>query len=656
MAAMTALSLAWIEIGRGAINHIWQSTLVAGVAWLITLALRRNHAAARHAVWLAASLKFLVPFALLVSAGSYVEWRPVDIPARPQVAFVMETIGQPFSAPSTGEVRAMPPAPRSAIALTSVLVGVWLVGVAAMLVIWCARWRRVSAIVRAGTPAREGPVVDALRRLEGIASGKRRLAVVVSDAPLEPGVFGILRPVLLWPRRMSEHLDDAHIEAILAHELSHVRRRDNLAAAAHMVVQAMFWFHPLVWWLGARLMDERERACDEDVVRLGNDPRTYAESILKTCQFFVAPSLACVAGVTGSDLKKRIEHIMINDSRAPLSPWKKALLALAATGAVAAPVGVGVLNAPRLRAQTPVGNERAAVPKIQTRLLVQQDATAKAAFAVRSQSPAATAVAQPAFDVTSVKPNNTGSGQIGMMPAGGGGWRGTNVTLGMLIRISSQLQDNQIIGGPNWLFSERFDVLGSGTAPGRDGTMFAKLQTLLADRFSLVTHTEKRELPVYKLSLVRRDGKIGPKMQLSTADCPVPPPPLGRGNPLPPGPMSPAQVQRCGMTIGPGRFAGGSVSMPQLAASLSRIVGSMVVDTTNLAGNFELTLEYAPDPNMGGRSDFQGLLPPLAPERPSIDGPSIFSALQEQLGLKLESTKGLVDVLVIDRAEKPTQD
>ena len=99
--------------------------------------------------------------------------------------------------------------------------------------------------------------------------------------------------------------------------------------------------------------------------------------------------------------------------------------------------------------------------------------------------------------------------------------------------------------------------------------------------------------------------------------------------------------------------------MAQLATNLSRIVGGIVVDKTNLAGNFELTLEYAADPNMGGRGDFQGLPPPLAgagPERPATDSPSIFSALQEQLGLKLESTKGPVDVLVIDRAEKPTPD
>ena len=77
-----------------------------------------------------------------------------------------------------------------------------------------------------------------------------------------------------------------------------------------MAVQAIFWFHPLVWWIGARLVDERERACDAEVVRLGSDPRVYAESLLKTCQFYVESPLVCVSGVTGSDLKKGIEQIM----------------------------------------------------------------------------------------------------------------------------------------------------------------------------------------------------------------------------------------------------------------------------------------------------------------------------------------------------------
>ena len=83
-----------------------------------------------------------------------------------------------------------------------------------------------------------------------------------------------MHPVLLWPEGLSERLDDAHLEAVIAHELCHVRRRDNLAAAIHMLVEAVFWFHPLVWWLGARLIDERERACDEEVLQRGSAPHT----------------------------------------------------------------------------------------------------------------------------------------------------------------------------------------------------------------------------------------------------------------------------------------------------------------------------------------------------------------------------------------------
>jgi beta-lactamase regulating signal transducer with metallopeptidase domain len=99
---------------------------------------------------------------------------------------------------------------------------------------------------------------------------------------MEPGVFGWRSPVLLWPRGIEERLTDLQIDAIVAHEIAHMRRRDNLTSALHMIVQAIFWFHPLTWWIGTRLVDERERACDEDVLRGGSRPDVYAESILKT--------------------------------------------------------------------------------------------------------------------------------------------------------------------------------------------------------------------------------------------------------------------------------------------------------------------------------------------------------------------------------------
>src|ERR1700722_9067815 len=104
---------------------------------------------------------------------------------------------------------------------------------------------------------------------------------------MEPGILGIVRPVLIWPQGISEHLPDPHLRSILVHELWHVHRKDNMAAAMHMLVEAAFWFHPAVWWVGAQLVEERERACDEQVLGLGNEPSVYAESILKACKFCI---------------------------------------------------------------------------------------------------------------------------------------------------------------------------------------------------------------------------------------------------------------------------------------------------------------------------------------------------------------------------------
>jgi uncharacterized protein (TIGR03435 family) len=258
------------------------------------------------------------------------------------------------------------------------------------------------------------------------------------------------------------------------------------------------------------------------------------------------------------------------------------------------------------------------------------------------------------FDVTSVKPNNSGSGMIRMLPAANGGWQAENVSLGMLVRLAYQLQDNQIVGGPKWLFDDRFDIMGTGAAPGRDGPPFDKVKSLLADRFHLVTHMEKREQSMFALVLARRDGKLGEKMTPSSTDCsPTGPFGRGRGQPAPP---APGERPKCGFMIGPGRIMVGGQTMAALATNLSRFVGGIVVDKTGLAGTYDVELSYAPDPGISltGRD-----LPPQPGGQPPVantDAPSIFAAVQEQLGLKLEPTKGPVDVLVIDSAEHPTQD
>ena len=334
--------------GTAMANHLWQSTLFAILAAVSTLALRKNQASLRHHLWLAASFKFLVPFSLLMTLGSHLARLHGSADSQPVFYFVLQTMSQPFQ-----------PAPDSQGLLASSLLrwlpGVvailWLAGFVTVIGLWWLRWRRVAAVIRGGVPVSHGREVEALRRVEKFAGIRSPISLRSSQTSLEPGIFGILRPLLLWPAGISHQLQDAHLEAILTHEVQHVRRRDNLAAAMHMAVEAIFWFHPLVWWLGARLVEERERACDEEVLRLGNEPEIYAESILKTCEFCVASPLACVSGVTGADLKQRIVRIMTQHSVDKLGFLKKSLLVAIGTGVVAAPIIAGLIKAPVATAQ-----------------------------------------------------------------------------------------------------------------------------------------------------------------------------------------------------------------------------------------------------------------------------------------------------------------
>src|SRR5580658_10329342 len=306
-------------------NHLWQSTLFAAAAGLLCLALGKQRAQVRYGVWLAASVKFLVPFALLVSIGSQFHWRAAASIAQSPVPVTMEQISQPFARPTSAPALAVPTTASQAAA---VLFAIWFCGFAAVGVAWLRRWWNIRAVVRAASPV---PIDIPVRTLS-------------SSAPVEPGVFGIFRPVLLLPEGILERLSPAQFDAILAHELCHVRRRDNFAAAVHMSVEAIFWFHPLAWWIGSRLMEERERACDEEVLRNAAEPEVYAEGILNVCKFYLASPLRCVSGVTGSNLKKRIEEIMTRRALYNLSLGKKLLLAGAALVAIGMPVVIGILN------------------------------------------------------------------------------------------------------------------------------------------------------------------------------------------------------------------------------------------------------------------------------------------------------------------------
>lgn len=609
-------------------DHLWQSTMFAAGAALLTLAFRRNRAQVRHWLWLAASIKFLIPFAALLWVGTRIELVPIERSGQTVVGF-LDNAAQPFSQPVPPRLSMRgrpvpPPPPNSLLTLaTRGFLVIWPAGSLVLLSMWAVRWRRVARAVRHASPITHGPLVDTLRRLEGDTP---RLRLVSSNQTVEPGVFGIVRPVLMWPSGIEERLSAEQIEAILAHEVAHVQRRDNLAAAVHMTVQAVFWFHPLVWWIGARLISERERACDEDVMRHGTPPDVYAESILRTVQFYVESPLVCVAGVTGSDLKKRVEHIMTNDATFVLSIARRIVLATSLVASIAIPIGIGIVTSPRLAAQ-----------------IVAPKADA------------------PTFEVASVKRSEAGAPS--MSRGAPGRYTSQNMPVSRMIRMAYGIHETQIIGGPDWIRSDGYavDATTGGTAKTQMPVM---MQTLLRDRFKLTFHSEQRDLPIYALVVERRDGRVGPGLKrIPDDECPPPGSPRRKTAPPAeptgalPSPFDPNAVAPCGSTIfGPGRLLAHGVPINMLAQTLANLpaltaFNRPVSNLTKLEGFYDFDFRWISEFGRGG------LLPVGASTATSDPGeePAIFTALQDQLGLKLNPQRATLDVLVIDSIERPTE-
>jgi uncharacterized protein (TIGR03435 family) len=591
-------------------DHLWQSTLFAAAVGILTLAMKANQARVRYWLWLAASLKFLVPFSFLTVIGLRLASRFGPTAPTPRVSFVMDQIARPF-APLQHAVptAAAAPAPSGAFPLAALLL-LWSFGCAAVLLYSWQRWRRVRAIVKASTalPA------DRWRALG--------IRVVSSPAALEPGVFGIFRPVLYLPAEIASRLSDAELDAILAHELCHARCRDNLTAAMHMIVEALFWFHPLVWWLGARLIAERERACDEEVLRQGIEPQVYAEGILQVCTVCLKSPLACVAGVTGSSLKKRIEEIMTHRIAARLSSRRKLLLAGAALLAVVGPVLIGVMSGPRLRAQSP---------------------------AIDFGKPSG-----PKFEVASVKPVPL----TGPPPNAGIKIDAARVDIGywsieQLIMRAYGLLAYQL-SGPDWMSNFRFDVAAKFPEGATPHQLPQMLQWLLAERFGLVVHGETRDLPSF--ALVVETG--GPKMKAGEPDADVP--------------AEATRIERVGRTLdkcwsyddtfGITAFSivGGNMHlevkklpMDALAQLLADRLGAPVIDMTGLEGNYQATLDLPPSFRaLNAAAGAGGDALTMASDPP---GSSVFSMVK-RLGLRLEPRKTPIAVLVVDHVERvPTE-
>jgi uncharacterized protein (TIGR03435 family) len=525
--------------------------------------------------------------------------------------------------------------------------------------------------------------------------------VLTSPRLLEPGIFGIFRPVLLLPRGIEERLSPAQLGAIIAHEMCHVRRRDNLTAAMHMVVEAIFWFHPAVWWIQTRLLEEREQACDEIVLHSGNKAEVYAESILQVCKFCIESPLACVAGVAGSDLKGRIVRIMTGKAASNLNPGRKLLLALAATVAISIPVVFGLVHIKQADALAPARGlagtwqctlhtgldlrgifeiskakygeyngvfyaiDQATTPFPVTRItldgaavkisfnefgtvfegklspdgmsiagtlnqlsfvhpLTLSRATPQTAWEIPKPQPPMAAGVDPDIVTATIRPSQpdvTDKGLIIQM----GHIRSANTTLSDLIIDAYEIHPSQLIDAPAWVDKDRFDITVTYSGEGQPSpSQIQSLVRKLLGRFKLRVHRDNKELPVYALSKAGSSVKI-----VRSAEGPDHPPVM--------------------LFQDLGKLKVNNGSMQDFVSVMASVLDRPVVDRTGIAGRYDFTLNWTPDD-----SQFRSLGATIPHPTGSMNAPPPLStALQEQIGLKLESIRAPIETLVIDHVEKP---
>jgi uncharacterized protein (TIGR03435 family) len=591
-------------------NHLWQSTLVSAIAAVLALALRRNDARIRYWIWLAPSIKFIVPFSFLIALGGMIPWPSARLSEPTRLPALLDEVAQPFilQPGHIGPSVRILDASRLESYVQESLEFVWLLGCAAVLLVWLRQWQCVRTILRNSTEVTCGRQLEMMRRLQGAIGVSSSVRLFTSSARVGPRVVGVFRPVVLLPDAIEEQLTDAEFEAILVHELAHVRRRDNSFSVVQSIVEAIFWFYPPVWWIGRRLIAERERACDEAVLRIGSNPETYAEGILKVCELYVKTPAACACGVNGSSLTKRIEAIVSRDVSRDLNAVKRLALTTAGIFAVAAPLAIGMARAPQIRAQ----------------------------FGSTFLS----------FDVVSVKPNTSGDRRtLGIRILPGGNVTVTNTTLWDVILSAYWIPDYLVSGAPDWIKTERFDIeakvppniIPKGLSDrARNDYVRRMMQTMLAERFKVVVHRETKDMPVYELVV----AKNGPKLtKAPDRDC--------------------SDGKRC-HTWGPGNpmmqggFPGTSVDMDDLIDIMQMWLDHPPVNKTNIHGMFDIRIQFNPRPTAqpsGGRNA-PGAGEPINADPASL--PDLFTALQEQLGLKLEPRKGQVETIVIDHVERPT--
>jgi len=333
--------------------HLWEATLFVGLLALGVRLLKRTPASTRYWFWLLAAFKLLVPSVLLA-------WLVSEIPS------AAPSLSPPLPEQSTHGAQAVDPGRPAYEILKPLLLGqpvagqpvsaedhnelycaltlTWLAGLA----FFAFRWARGSLNLAWAVKTRFALVssreTQVLKRVRSWLLLNRDVDILVSDKVTVAGLWGIRKPTVLLPEAAASRLSDEELEAVMLHELLHVERRDNLAVVLQKAITTVLWFYPLAWLIDRKLSEERERACDEEVIRLGKSPETYVSGVLKVARACVEQRLVGISSIGGASLKRRMKHLLSTEPPSKLGAPARALILGPAAGLAVFPFGAGFVN------------------------------------------------------------------------------------------------------------------------------------------------------------------------------------------------------------------------------------------------------------------------------------------------------------------------
>jgi uncharacterized protein (TIGR03435 family) len=644
----------------------WKSGIALGAALCINRMLRNRSADLRRLVFSTTVVAMFVAAALTPMLPRWTAVTPLWFHfQRPAPAAVAESsLSSPMvddAKELTGPVsRPMPPQTSSrGTDINAWLIPlIWFAGAATLLTRFAINLSGLYRLRKASDA-----VTDAAL-LADVARFGRRVRLWRNDAIGAPVTWGIVRPIILVPAGFEE-LPAESRDAVIRHELAHIQSHDFLMRGLAEIARALIWFQPLVWIVWRQLREEQELACDNCVLAAGGKPSAYAKLLLDWDARRGMDSLIAVGIAHQSCLKRRLYALLDTDLRRDKVAGAGVAGALCLALAAALPLAAISFTQAVLVQPTPAYALQSAFPALlRPPAQLVQAQFAQTPVKAPAPQPGAQSAARPRFDVVSIKPCKPGVTNAPGMPMYGDGSSPGRLSIGCgmlaetdnigLIQVaynryaSGQLTSTKVIpieGGPDWIHSERFKI--DAKSDGQPSILMMEgpmMQTILEDRFKLKIHRETRQGPVYELAL----GKGSPKLKpLQDGSCT----PVVLGGPLPLVPDGQHLCKRMVSPRGKVDIEGGTLTM--LADLLGMVLDRPVIDKTGITSYFEIQLAFSPEDSVAPRPVTADPGASAAVRAP--DAPGIFQAIQEQLGLRLVSAKGPVDVLVIDHVERPSE-